>query len=732
MLEDFESGNYIEKAKMQKELPELKEKINKTGGHIYYLENEKKELEQELQQTENEISNKKTLFDRIHKRKALKTLEEKAFQLRKEIAEIDKERVTTIGILDELTSRVNLVEQNQLPAFIHEDGKGLIISDETIDFIDKVKSPNVLENPENVVIVHSTNFFPRNHKILTSYDGNKETDRNRDITFDGITKFCRALVHRHTVHTTLNARVGDTGFGEGGWSSDKFMVIEPFKYHKEQYVCTVPSDAYTYGSIELSDDAVILVRDDAYDEIPEEEKNNYQIVRFSGNPTKCLENFLKLNGYEIFHTDPNAAHHAHSKYHALERALNSRDGFINYIRDNSYLSREQIQLSEDEIFTLCNIAKQNQNRVPSFNTNFQKFAEKNGISPEFLTFFVTSGFIPTSDGNFTFKTDEEIFEIISDIYESEYKYNYNLDSDEYENILKNHDVKIEDIKQYYDAYCEKEFKNLEETFDTYEFFKDNRAEDSDKTVFKAFQKEYRDKIGDKNHLNENELKRFYQIQHKKFLEREKYELEQNTLARKMSDFDLIYDEEQEDYIWPDVTDEEMAMYSKLLNSSTDRINKQLKEKGNDKYFFSIYKDSLVLMPFTDEAEEEINTTLEGKEHYIGKDEVYNGAVILDFKRKQDETLAEFLPRLESYAEQFSRYYNGETLDESIQFDEDGNSLKVQQIKEPAKIVMEDDFRKVAETKEAIEQLQSGNLISQISDEINLNHNDEQKRGELHD
>ena len=723
MIEDFNSTSLIEKALMQKELPDLEKEINKAGGHLSYLGNKKIELEKKLQEKENELNSKTTIIDRVYKRKALKLLEEEIQQIRNEINEIDRETVTIRNTLNELVSKRNSIKEKKPQDFVDADDKGLIITDQTEDSAVKVEGINVLENPEKVVIVHSTDFFPRNHKILTSYDGNKETDRSRDITFDGVTKFCRALTHRHTVHTTLNARVGDTGYGVGSWSSNCFMVVEPFKHHKEQYVCTSPSDAYTYGSIELSDDAVILVRDDAYDQIPEEERDKYQIVRFSGNPTKCLENFLKLNGYEIFHTDPNAPHHAHSEYHALEQALNSRDAFINYIRDNSYLSREQIQLSEEEIFTLCNIAKQNQNRVPHFNTFFNDFAEKNGISPEFLTFFITSGFVQTTDGNFTFKTDEEILDLVSDIHKLELKYDVEPE-EEYENIFNKHGIKIEDIKNYYDIYCEKEFKEVENIFDTYEFFKNFESIDDDKKTLEAFQEEYRNQIGEKDHLNENELKKFYQIQHKKFLEREKHELEQSTLNRKMSDFDLIYDEKQEDYIFPDVSDEEMVMYSNLLRGSTDKINKQLKEKGIDKYFFSLLKDSLALMPLTDEAEEEINNTLEGTEHYRGKDEVYDGAAILDFKRKPDETLAEFLPRLERYAEQFSRYYNGEVLDESIQFDEDGNSLVDNQVEEPEVIVTEDDFREVAETKEAIEQMQSGSLMSQISKEIN--HDDKQK------
>ena len=732
MIEDFDSSSFIEKAKMQKELPELEEKIHKAGVHIYYLENRKIELGQELQKIENDISGKKTLIDIIHKRKALKLLEEKAIQLRNEMNEIDREIVTSTNSLNELVSRLNLVKENQPQVFVHEDSNGLIISDdvdtsETKYYFDPpklVKANEVEREINNVVIVHSTDFFPRNHKILTNYEGKKECFEKK-INYDGNIKVCRALHHRHTVHTTLNARVGDTGAGEGMWSDKKYMVLDLLKYHKDQYVSLCASDAFTYGSIQLSDDAIIMVREDEYEKLPKDEIDKYQIIRFSGNPEQCLKNFLILNGYEIFQTDSRAPVHAGTKYYLLEKTLDDRDFFINYLKDNAYLSREPIQLSENDIFSMYNIAKQNKS-FPFINFSiFNNFSEQNGISSDFLIFMFSSGVIPTKNGNFTFKPDKDILDSFFDMEHLDSK----SDLKEFEKFFEKYGIKIEDIKALYERYNRKEFEELENIFDTFDFFQNNEYNEKS---FSLFIKEYHEKFDalldyekgvtlirkGRSHLNEFELKKFYELQYEKFLTREQAEAEQSVLTKKMQDFEGVYNDETGDFEFPNITKKEMEIYVERYENPLSKINKKIRTNGNKKFFFGIIEGSLALKPITDEAEEIINSTLEGTEHYIGKNEIYEGAAILDFKRKPDETLAEFLERLEKYTEQFVRYYDGKTLDESVKFDENGDVISVQSAKISESLVSKDDFREIAESREASLQLQSGNLIEQISNSKN--------------
>ena len=618
-----------------------------------------------------------------------------------------------------------MAQKQTLADSIHRDKDGIIITDDEVEGYSKRKQGDfdVDKESERIVIVHCTDFFPSQHKILSSFDGEKETDRNRDITFDGNTKFCRALAHRNTIHSTLNARVGDTSDGAGTWNGKKYMIIEPFARHKEQFAVTDPSDAYTDESIELSEDAVIMIREDAFDEIPPEIRSQFNIVRFSGDATRCLENFLRMNGYDIFETYADARHHSLSKHMSFERALNTRDGFINYIRDNTYLSRELIELSEEELCTLCNIAKQNQNRLPNFTTTFDELAKEKGISPEIFRFYITSGFKSTDDGNYTFKSDEEIFEIIGDLYDVGFKDSEIDRKEEYEKVLISHGINIEEIKTFYDAYCEREFKEIESSFDTFSFFKQHVE---DKNVYEEFEKEYKEKCKDKIHLDPDELKKFYELQHEKYLAREQAEAEQSVLTKKMEDFEGVYNEETDDYDFPNVSKKELDIYIERYRNPLRAINKEIALKGNNKFFFSMVKDSLALMPLSDEAEEEINSTLEGTEHYRGKDEFREGAAILDFKRKPDETLAEFLVRLEKYTNQFIRYYNGENLDESIHFDENGDVVEL-----PEVVVGKDDFREVAESREASEQLQSGNIINEISS-ANLEKDDQSKGEELDD
>lgn len=93
--------------------------------------------------------------------------------------------------------------------------------------MDKVKD-------DDIYMVHCTNFFPKNHKILSTYDGNRIYSKK--ITNGKVSKNCITRSHRHTVHFSLNSVVANTGDGRGSWDDVNMIVVEPYKYHKNEFL----------------------------------------------------------------------------------------------------------------------------------------------------------------------------------------------------------------------------------------------------------------------------------------------------------------------------------------------------------------------------------------------------------------------------------------------------------------------------------------------------------------
>lgn len=170
--------------------------------------------------------------------------------------------------------------------------------------------------------------------------------------------------------------------------------------------------------------------------------------------------------------------------------------------------------------------------------------------------------------------------------------------------------------------------------------------------------------------------------------------------------DFTVDDELDSY---NVTDEEIEIQRKLREECMKRINQRLQSRGINKYYFSTNAGVDLTLMRDDFNFEEINNDLDKKEHYIGINKWFE-VPTLDFEEKEDETVGEYLERLEKYTDCFSKYYDGETIDESIKFDKDGNLIENPEVEKS-------DFEKVAKSKEAVSELQSG-TVQEIRDEMN--------------
>jgi len=282
---------------------------------------------------------------------------------------------------------------------------------------------------DKLYMVHLTNFFPKGHKILSKYDGNKIYDV--DIYGNKITVFMgdkeKDVVvpsHRHTVHFALNSVVENTGDGFGEWDGKTMAVLEPFVEHKKQFL-SFGGDSYTWGSVELSDNAVIVISKESLDFIPEEEKNKWNLLVCEGDISHEVKKFFIENKLPLMDYPENDAGHFNSMSYLLEYNLQSRDKAINYVKDNIFDGKSDIEISLEEFSEIISVCQEPKNyinctikglstliNVCSNSQQFSIFEDKmrrnykpNGV----IQTIIASGFYISEDGKIKLKSDEEIY-----------------------------------------------------------------------------------------------------------------------------------------------------------------------------------------------------------------------------------------------------------------------------------------------------------------------------------
>lgn len=322
---------------------------------------------------------------------------------------------------------------------------------------------NIEEMPDSKkFLIHCTDFFPKNQTILSNYDGEKRIKTK--LNYRGIEKEVSFLSHRHEVHFTINARVRNTGAGEGNWDKAHYIIIDRYDIHKDEMENIVSSDSWTKGtSFKLSNDSIIMVRIQDKGNLPitNDELSQYNIVYYDGDPRNCLENLLRISGYEVFETDANYAGHYHSTRNKQEVATENRDKVINFWKDNAYDGKETILLSESDILLLLDIAMSTKN-ISSFvfniiNNNMEVIKEMLGYKINSVknldlfqyvaVFLVGAGIKLDNNGMYTIKIDEEILadleklentpEKLNEIIDVELIYKFYKKYEELKKILDN-------------------------------------------------------------------------------------------------------------------------------------------------------------------------------------------------------------------------------------------------------------------------------------------------------
>lgn len=80
------------------------------------------------------------------------------------------------------------------------------------------------------------------------------------------------------------------------------IVVEPYKYHKNEFLrALIGFDSFTYGSVNLSDEAIIFINKDDIKLIPEDEIEKWNIVTCDRSLKGTVKSYLgeKLEDYVV-------------------------------------------------------------------------------------------------------------------------------------------------------------------------------------------------------------------------------------------------------------------------------------------------------------------------------------------------------------------------------------------------------------------------------------------------
>lgn len=275
--------------------------------------------------------------------------------------------------------------------------------------------------------------------------------------------------HRHTVHFVVNNVIGKAPDGLGNWEQSKFIIIEPLSIHKNQFVTDTNrgTDNYTYGSVTLGEKPILVVREDAFAEIPEEEKQNYNIIKYSGNHEICIQNLLALLGVERRKIDNGDTAHFYSLEKNIENSLDARNIIMNYLGPQKYNGKDKISVDEQKLFQMYETAQHIKEITKAYDAKaiivyqINKISEIKQIPADFINFMISFGIEKTSQG-YTFKTDDELYYELKRLKELTNKISNEEEKNKYVMATYNFD-EIATVYEKYKEYKEQKEKRIVDT-----------------------------------------------------------------------------------------------------------------------------------------------------------------------------------------------------------------------------------------------------------------------------
>lgn len=159
----------------------------------------------------------------------------------------------------------------------------LVIHSNQVDVNEQVDKPFASNfSIDRLSLVHTTSYLPQNGVIRTTINATEGKNM------------------RNTVHFAVNGQVSEHDMGTA-WRGMPIIIIDPMKEHINQIVNVNPVDTWTYGSVKLSDNAIILIDSTRFDQIKKEnekvvEELKDKIVLVDGNAKTAVDEILLIMG----------------------------------------------------------------------------------------------------------------------------------------------------------------------------------------------------------------------------------------------------------------------------------------------------------------------------------------------------------------------------------------------------------------------------------------------------
>lgn len=392
---NINSEEIIKQINKKNENDKTKEKIKEIEEVIKDLNNKKMAKEGTLHDLEKDLlalkGIKNFIFNGKETRKKRKDILEEQENIKKEIDKLNQ------NISDSEKQLFGLKSQIESFNNLEDDKNTCLKVDDGVLLVDDSEEKEIIPIAnEKDVIIHCTNFFPKEKTIISSYDGNLRINDNYE--YKGVTKEMSIPSQRQTVHFTRNSIVQSHLYGN--WDEIKYVIIEPFETHKDQFANKEStSDSWIRGSVKLGNNPIILIKEDEYEKVPKEELNGFTVIKFRGDKEKCAKKIMRLlgiNPIDLISTPT----HSNSLDHRIEQTLFNRAKYINFFNNNTWDGKTPISFSLEELFKIYDIS----NYENSFNGSCINWF--NNSPDKFNNFLVTFGFIKDGD-KYTIKSAEQ-------------------------------------------------------------------------------------------------------------------------------------------------------------------------------------------------------------------------------------------------------------------------------------------------------------------------------------
>lgn len=264
------------------------------------------------------------------------------------------------------------------------------------------------DKADQLVMVHKTEFFPKDNKILTNHDGKKS--EGGFVTSSPLRLAIRSESCRHTSHYTLN-RVVENVEGNS-WSGTNICVLEEFSKHKNEFTGICTADSYTRDSVSLSDKSLIVVTPKVYESLSAEQKSQGNIVISNSLTPQSFDDTIRLlisaNGKPLLSGDSGAAGHRQSVDMKYEQTWAHGNVAFKLLNSNHSIFEDELTIEGDELYKFAYLLYKSGSVKDVY-----KVIDKNGqeveISASLAEKFYYGGLRRNEDGSFTRVSDYKSF-----------------------------------------------------------------------------------------------------------------------------------------------------------------------------------------------------------------------------------------------------------------------------------------------------------------------------------